>query len=86
MSSSLTDSVVFKALRETFPDTHLAGVVIAGKMLLEHNPYVTKIRKPGGVITNAERVAARSAACGRDFAFARQNNAGAALPELSARS
>ena len=29
IGDTLTDSVVFKALRETFPGIHLAGVVIA---------------------------------------------------------
>src|SRR5258708_7881873 len=41
IGDTLTDSVVFKALRETFPDAHLAGVVHRRRrLLLEHNPYV----------------------------------------------
>src|SRR5271155_1281052 len=40
----LTDSVVFKALRETFPGAHLAAVVHRRRQLLvEHNPYVDQI-------------------------------------------
>src|ERR1700683_5252563 len=41
IGDTLTDSVVFKALRETFPGSHLAGVVHRRRrLLLEHNPYV----------------------------------------------
>ena len=44
IGDTLTDSVVFKALRETFPDIHLAGVVHRRRrLLLEHNPYVDKV-------------------------------------------
>ncbi len=40
IGDTLTDSVVFKALKETFPGVHLAGVVHRRrKLLLEHNPY-----------------------------------------------
>lgn len=41
IGDTLTDSVVFKALKETFPEIHLAGIVHRRrKLLLEHNPYV----------------------------------------------
>jgi ADP-heptose:LPS heptosyltransferase len=41
IGDTLTDSVVFKALRETFPEAYLAGVVHRRRaLLLEHNPYV----------------------------------------------
>ena len=44
IGDTLTDSVVFKALRETFPEAHLAGVVHRRRrLLLEHNPYVDQI-------------------------------------------
>ncbi len=44
IGDTLTDSVVFKALRETFPGAHLAGVVHRRrKLLLEHNPHVDRI-------------------------------------------
>jgi heptosyltransferase-1 len=44
IGDTLTDSVVFKALRETFPDAHLAAVVHRRRrLLLEHNPYVDQI-------------------------------------------
>jgi heptosyltransferase-1 len=44
IGDTLTDSVVFKALRETFPEAHLAGVVHRRRsVLLEHNPYVNQI-------------------------------------------
>jgi len=44
IGDTLTDSVVFKALRETFPDALLAGVVHRRRrLLLEHNPYVNQI-------------------------------------------
>jgi ADP-heptose:LPS heptosyltransferase len=44
IGDTLTDSVVFKALRETFPEAHLAGVVHRRRrLLLEHNPYVDQV-------------------------------------------
>jgi ADP-heptose:LPS heptosyltransferase len=44
IGDTLTDSVVFKALRETFPGIHLAGVVHRRRrLLLEHNPYVNQV-------------------------------------------
>jgi ADP-heptose:LPS heptosyltransferase len=44
IGDTLTDSVVFKALRETFPEIHLAAVVHRRRrLLLEHNPYVNQI-------------------------------------------
>jgi len=44
IGDTLTDSVVFKALRETFPGAHLAGVVHRRRrLLLEHNPHVAQI-------------------------------------------
>jgi ADP-heptose:LPS heptosyltransferase len=44
IGDTLTDSVVFKALRETFPTAHLAAVVHRRRrLLLEHNPHVTEI-------------------------------------------
>jgi ADP-heptose:LPS heptosyltransferase len=44
IGDTLTDSVVFKALRETFPGIHLAGVVHRRRrLLLEHNPYVDQV-------------------------------------------
>jgi heptosyltransferase-1 len=44
IGDTLTDSVVFKALRETFPLAHLAGVVHRRRrVLLEHNPCVNQI-------------------------------------------
>jgi ADP-heptose:LPS heptosyltransferase len=44
IGDTLTDSVVFKALRETFPEAHLAGVVHRRRrLLLEHNPCVDQI-------------------------------------------
>lgn len=44
IGDTLTDSVVFKALRETFPKAHLAGVVHRRRrLLLEHNPHVNQI-------------------------------------------
>jgi len=43
IGDTLTDSVVFKALRETFPGIHLAGVVHRRRrVLLEHNPHVNQ--------------------------------------------
>jgi len=44
IGDTLTDSVVFKALRETFPRAHLGAVVHRRrKLLLEHNPWVDRI-------------------------------------------
>jgi ADP-heptose:LPS heptosyltransferase len=44
IGDTLTDSVVFKALRETFPELHLAAVVHRRRrLLLEHNPHVDEI-------------------------------------------
>jgi heptosyltransferase-1 len=44
IGDTLTDSVVFKALRETYPKLHLAGVVHRRRrILLEHNPYVDQV-------------------------------------------
>jgi len=44
IGDTLTDSVVFKALRETFPGLHLAAVVHRRRrLLLEHNPNVDRI-------------------------------------------
>jgi ADP-heptose:LPS heptosyltransferase len=44
IGDTLTDSVVFKALRETFPGAHLAGVVHRRRrLLLEHNPFVDQV-------------------------------------------
>src|SRR5271154_7597810 len=44
IGDTLTDSVVFKALKETFPGAHLAGVVHRRRqLLLEHNPYVNQV-------------------------------------------
>jgi heptosyltransferase-1 len=44
IGDTLTDSVVFKALRETFPRAHLAGVVHRRRrLLLERNPYVDQV-------------------------------------------
>jgi ADP-heptose:LPS heptosyltransferase len=44
IGDTLTDSVVFKALRETFPEAHLAAVTHRRRrLLLEHNPYVNQI-------------------------------------------
>jgi len=44
IGDTLTDSVVFKALRETFPKIHLAAVVHRRRrLLLEHNPYVDRV-------------------------------------------
>jgi ADP-heptose:LPS heptosyltransferase len=44
IGDTLTDSVVFKALRETYPDAHLAAVVHRRRrLLLEHNPHVNQI-------------------------------------------
>jgi ADP-heptose:LPS heptosyltransferase len=44
IGDTLTDSVVFRALRETFPAAQLAGVVHRRRqVLLEHNPFVNQI-------------------------------------------
>src|ERR1700733_12039905 len=44
IGDTLTDSVVFKALRESYPDAHLAAVVHRRRrLLLEHNPYVNQV-------------------------------------------
>ncbi len=44
IGDTLTDSVVFKALAESFPGIYLAQVVHERRRLLaEHNPYVSKI-------------------------------------------
>jgi ADP-heptose:LPS heptosyltransferase len=44
IGDTLTDSVVFKALRETFPQAHLAAVVHRRRrLLLEHNPHIDQI-------------------------------------------
>jgi ADP-heptose:LPS heptosyltransferase len=44
IGDTLTDSVVFKALRETYPGLHLAAVVHRRRrLLLEHNPYVNQV-------------------------------------------
>ncbi len=44
IGDTLTDSVVFKALRETYPGAHLAGVVHRRRrLLLEHNPHVDQL-------------------------------------------
>lgn len=44
IGDTLTDSVVFKALRETFPEAHLAGVVHRRRrLLLDHNPHCDQV-------------------------------------------
>jgi ADP-heptose:LPS heptosyltransferase len=44
IGDTLTDSVVFKALRETFPGAHLAAVVHRRRrLLLDHNPCVNQV-------------------------------------------
>jgi len=44
IGDTLTDSVVFKALRETFPGLHLGAVVHRRRrLLLEHNPHVDRV-------------------------------------------
>src|SRR5271170_1411854 len=44
IGDTLADSVVFRALRETFPEAHLAAVVHRRRrLLLEHNPYVNQV-------------------------------------------
>jgi ADP-heptose:LPS heptosyltransferase len=59
IGDTLTDSVVFKALRETFPEAHLAAVVHRRRRLLvEHNPYVDQIflfQKGPGAFWNLQK-------------------------------
>ena len=44
IGDTLTDSVVFKALRETYPKAHIGAVVHRRRrLLLEHNPYVDQV-------------------------------------------
>jgi ADP-heptose:LPS heptosyltransferase len=44
IGDTLTDSVVFKALRETYPGIHLAAVVHRRRrLLLDHNPFVDQV-------------------------------------------
>ncbi len=44
IGDTLTDSVVFKALKESFPSAHVAGVVHRRRqVLMEHNPYIDQI-------------------------------------------
>jgi heptosyltransferase-1 len=44
IGDTLTDSVVFRALRETYPEAHLAAVVHRRRRLLvEHNPCIDQI-------------------------------------------
>jgi ADP-heptose:LPS heptosyltransferase len=44
IGDTLTDSVVYKALRETFPTMHLGAVVHRRRrLLLEHNPCVNQV-------------------------------------------
>ena len=44
IGDTLTDSVVFKALKETFPESHIGAVVHRRRRLLvEHNPYIDQI-------------------------------------------
>jgi heptosyltransferase-1 len=44
IGDTLTDSVVFRALRESFPRAHLAAVVHRRRrLLLEHNPFVNQV-------------------------------------------
>lgn len=44
IGDTLTDSVVFKALRETYPGLHLAAVVHRRRrLLLEHNPHIDQL-------------------------------------------
>jgi len=44
IGDTLTDSVVFRALRETFPEVHLGAVVHRRRRLLvEHNPCVNQV-------------------------------------------
>ncbi len=44
IGDTLTDSVVFRALRESFPDAHLAAIVHRRRRLLvEHNPCVNQV-------------------------------------------
>ncbi|HEX4141104.1 MAG TPA: glycosyltransferase family 9 protein [Candidatus Methylacidiphilales bacterium] len=44
IGDTLTDSVVFRALRESFPEVHLAAVVHRRRrVLVEHNPCVNQV-------------------------------------------
>lgn len=44
IGDTLTDSVVFKALKETWPDLHTAAVVHhRRRVLLDHNPFVDEV-------------------------------------------
>jgi heptosyltransferase-1 len=44
IGDTLTDSVVFRALRESYPDVHLGAVVHhRRRLLVEHNPFVDQI-------------------------------------------
>ena len=44
IGDTLTDSVVFKALRETYPKAHIGAVVHRRRrLLLEHNPHVDQV-------------------------------------------
>ncbi len=44
IGDTLTDSVVFRALHETFPEAHLGAVVHRRRRLLvEHNPCVNQV-------------------------------------------
>jgi len=44
IGDTLTDSVVFKALKKTYPGAHVAAVVHRRRRLLvEHNPYIDQI-------------------------------------------
>ena len=44
IGDTLTDSVVFRALRETFPDAHIGAVAHRRRrVLLEHNPYIDQL-------------------------------------------
>ena len=62
IGDTLTDSVVFKALRETFPEAHLAAVVHRRRrLLLEHNPCVDQI-------FHFQKGRAHSGACRRNYA------------------
>src|SRR5260370_35132225 len=53
IGDTLTDSVVFKALRESYPRMHLAGRVHRRRpALLEHNPHVNQaVRFLNGPLT-----------------------------------
>src|SRR5271154_3864254 len=44
IGDTLTDSVVFKALKETFPGCYLGAVVHRRRhALVEHNPYIDQV-------------------------------------------